>query len=382
MPKELFDEEIILGQEEEGIDTLIIDDNRDEISDEETLADTPTETPELTEIKDGETSVDTLKDESDKSWFNAFKKETGSEFDDIDSLKEALKPKEDDKVKTEYDTLKAKHEKLIEEFKKTQNPKDYFNSDTEFKKNLFLKEHSSVRGEVADKLFNIDLEKSNPLDIIAVNLMIDHKSLSSGEAAKNWFLRKQGIDPDDFDFNDLDEYQKTEINIAAEEAVKHISSLRDGVVIPDSKSVDDILADVSIEKDKPFDMTQWDGKVDDLIKSINEIKIEDEGLVYSEKISDEFRNELTDYIKDAIVQGKIEPTEENIKSLGEQARDVYWLENRPSIIKRIVDQEVKKAKEDFHKEVHNDVDPDKQPSATPKGKGKTTNLLSILGIPE
>lgn len=380
MPKELFDEEVILGQEENGIDSLIVNEPQDEPNDNP--VDTPTDPPVDPIINTPPT--DEPKDEP-LSWFDALKKETGIEIESIDKLKETLTnsgKKEDDEAKTQYDTLKAKHEKLIEEFKKTQNPKDFFNSDTEFKKNLFLKENSSVRGEVADKLFNIDLDKSNPLDIIAVNLMLDHKSLSSGEAAKNYFLRKQGIDPEEFDFNELDEQQKMDIDIAAETAVKRISDLRNSVVIPDSKTIDDILADVSIEKEKPFDIGKWDGKVDDLVKSVKEIKIEDGGLVYSEQIGNEFITEMAGYIKNAIVQGKLEPTKENIESLREQMKDVYWLENRPAIIKRIVDQEVKKVKEELHKEIHNDTDPDKAQTVSPKGKGKTTNLLSVFGIPE
>ena len=359
----MFDEGVILGQEE-GADTLVVDEKVEvSIEEEKPIEDVVTDEPLKTEAKV----------EPDISWFDTFKKETGAEFENIDTLKEALKPKEN----PEYETLKAKHERLIEEYKKTQNPKDYFNSDTDFKKNLFLKENKSVSGEAADKLFSLDLEKSDPLDIIAASLMLEHKSLRSGEAAKDWYLRKQGLDPEDFNYEDLDDFQKTDINIAAEKAVKSISSLRDSVVMPDSKNIDDILSDV-----KTFDIKQWDGKVETLVNSVNEIKIEEEGLVYSEQVSKEFKTELVDYINAAIVQEKLEPTEENIKRLGEQAMDVYFLENKVSIIKRIVDQEVKKVKEVFHNKNHNDADPDKMQKASPKGQGKTTNLLSVFGIPE
>lgn len=363
------DEGVILGEPEEGTDTLVVD--------EKPAESIPIEDASLDE--NGNKITETVEvekpaaDVPETSWFDTFKKETGTEFENIDTLKEALKPKEN----PEYETLKAKHERLIEEVKKIQNPKDYFNNDTDAKKYQFLKEHPTVSGEAAGKLFSLDLDKSNPLDIIAVDLMMNHKSLSSEEVAKNWFLRKQGIDPEDYNWDDLDEFQKTDINIAAENAVKNITSLRNSVVMPDSKTIDDILSDV-----KPFDMKQWDGKVENLVSSVKEMKIEDEGLVYSEKIGDDFRKEVTEFINAAIKQDKLEPTEENIKNLGKQAMDVYFLENKNSIIKRIVDQEVKKAKEDFHKQIHNDADPDKMQMTKPKGQGKTTNLLTVFGIPE
>jgi len=372
----MFDQPVVLGEEENNFDVLVEDlsnDNNPAVFDDTNID--PEPKPELTPEP---TSEPKLQEETTTNWLDQFNKEIGTSYSSPDEVKASLS-KKDETLKGEYDLLKAKHEKLISEFQKT-DPKGYFSNDTEIKKSLYVKSNPSISGEVVDKLFSLDLEKGNPLDIIAAGLMLNHKSFSSGEAAKAYFLKEHGIESD-FDVDDLDDFQKTRINLAAESAAKQIQELRNGVSIPEFKSIDEILADVSIGNEPKFDINTWDGKIDSLVNSINDIEIKDGDFLYKEAIDKDFKEKLPALIRETIIEEKIDPTPENIAELKDTIENLYYAENKVQIIKRAVAQETFKIKEQLHKEIHNDVDPDKTPTPPPPANGKTTDLLSSWGIP-
>ncbi|MHB8871068.1 MAG: hypothetical protein ACYC5G_01250 [Candidatus Doudnabacteria bacterium] len=349
--------------------------------------------PIETEVKTDEikTDVEVKPIETDKpeptatNWLEEANKSFGTDFKTEEDFKSILDSYTSLKEKTskidQYESLKGSFDRVVEEYKKL-DPKNLFTNEVEYKANILRKENPSINGEVASKVFTIDVEKEDPLNIIALDQMINHKSIRSGEAAKTYFLKQNGIDVDDI--ADLDEYQKMTIDVAAEKATKNILALRNQVSIPNFQAtVDEILSNASIAKvDEPtFDASVWDGKLGAITSSIDKIEIKDgDKVIYSEAVDAEFKEGFEEVLKEAIVINRLSPTPENESTLRKNALDVYFNENRDSIIKRAIKATELRLTEEFHNKTHADVDLDKVVDGQkPKPQGRTTDLMKEWG---
>ena len=319
------------------------------------------------------------------SWLEEANKSFNTSFKTADEFKSILDSYTSLKEKTskidQYEALKGSFDSIVEEYKKL-DPKNLFSDEVEYKANILRKGNPSINGEVASKIFTIDVEKENPLDIIALDQMINHKSIRSGEVAKTYFLKQNGIDVDDL--ADLDEFQKLTINVAAEKAAKNILSFREQVSIPDfTATVEELISKANIAKvDEPtFDASVWDGKLGAITSSIDKIEIKDgDKVIYSEAVDAEFKDGFEEVLKEAIVINKLSPTPENEATLRKNALDVYFNENRDFIIKRAIKATELRLTEEFHNKTHADVDLDKvDNSQKPKPVGKTTDLMKEWG---
>ena len=320
------------------------------------------------------------------SWLEEANKSFGTTFSTADEFKSILDSYTSLKEKTskidQYDALKTSFDSIVEEYKKL-DPKNLFSDEVEYKANILRKGNPSINGEVASKIFTIDVEKEDPLDIIALDQMINHKSIRSGEVAKTYFLKQNGIDVDDL--ADLDEFQKLTINVAAEKAAKNILSLREQVSIPDfTATVQELVSKaVTARTDEPtFDASVWDGKLGAITSSIDKIEIKDgDKVIYSEAVDAEFKDGFEEVLKEAITINKLSPTPENEATLRKNALDVYFNENRDFIIKRAIKATELRLTEEFHNKTHADVDLDKvDNSQKPKPVGKTTDLMKEWGF--
>ena len=360
-----------------------------EISEETTTEDTQVET---------KTEEQTQTETSD--WFFELNKSFGTNYSSVDELKSVLGEYGSLKEKVskidDFDTLSSRLEKvekernlLIEKYRELKDPQSFFADDVEFKRNQLIKSNPSINGEVARKALTMDLGTANPLDIIALSMQLTHSKLSGGEVgAKEAFLLSKGIDvqlEDDgsLDTSALSRAQINIINLEAEKAAKDIASIRDSVQLPESsKEVEELINEWSAQSQEPqFDMSKWEGKIADVVKGVDVFEIKEADVVlYSEPIDAEFKEGLEDAIKEAISKGKIEPTPENIKILIEEAKKEYAFENMSSIMKRYKSNVELKIKEEQHRQIHNDVDPDKSSTTTKVTTGRTTSLNRVLGI--
>lgn len=360
----------------------------------EASADKPIEAP-------SEPVVETKQTEQvSGDWLDGFNKSFNGQYKTVDELKSFLDEYGSLKEKVakidDYDAIiqdKQKLEKtrdlLIEKYRELKDPKSFFADDIEYKKNQLMKSNPSVNGEVARKALSMDLETSNPLDIIALNMQLTHSKLTGGEVgAKETFLVKHNIDMEvsengDIDLTGLSRAQMNIINLEAEEAAKNILNIRGQVQEPEaSKEIEQLISDWMQQKEEPaFDMTKWDGKIESVVKGVDVYEVKDGDVVlYSEPIDDEFKEGLEEAIREAIVKGKIEPTPENIQTMIAEAKKEYAFENMPSIMKRYKSETELKVKEQLHNKIHNDVDPDKASSTAKPIEGRTTPLNRVLGI--
>lgn len=345
----------------------------------ETVEDKPTD--EKQTPKGEEPSFDLLSE---------LNKSLEASYSSIDELKSQIgastSQEELNGLKASKEALEKKVNLVLEKYKELQNPESFFESEAAFKKSLLLKENPTLNRDVAEKIFTVDLESSNPLDIIALDIMLKHSKIKGGEAgAKEWFLRKNGIDAEDFNWDDLTLAQQNDINIAAEDAANSINTLRDNVKKPEApKEIEELMAEWEAQSKEPeFDMTPWDGKIENIVKAIDkyEVKDSDTGeVIYSEAIDDEFKEGLDEAIRDAISKGKIEPTPENIKEITSEAYKIYAAENHEKIAKRMLKEMKLRQTEENHKNLHNDVDPDKINPQAAKDEGKTTNMRAFWNL--
>ena len=352
--------------------------------------------PEVAPIETKDDVVDVTVDDKPKddtapvvvptNWLEEANKSFGTTFSTADEFKSILDGytslKEKSSKIDQYDALKTGFDSLVEEYKKL-DPKNLFSDEVEYKANILRKGNPSINGEVASKIFTIDVEKEDPLNIIALDHMINHKSIRSGEAAKTYFLKQNGIDVDDI--ADLDEFQKLTIDVAAEKAAKNILSLREQVSIPDfTATVQELVSKaVTARTDEPtFDASVWDGKLGAIISSIDKIEIKDgDAVIYSEAIASDFKDGFEDVLKEAIVANRLSPTPENEATLVKNTIDVYFNENRDPFIKRALKAQELRLTEEFHNKTHADVDLDKvDNSQKPKPVGKTTDLMKEWGF--
>ncbi len=333
----------------------------------------------------------TLKgDEPSFDLLSELNKTLDASYGSIDELKSQIdastSQEELNGLKETKEALEKKVNIVLEKYKELQDPESFFESEAAFKKSLLLKENPTLNRDVAEKIFTVDLESSNPLDIIALDIMLKHSKIKGGEAgAKEWFLRKNGIDAEDFNWDDLTLAQQNDINIAAEDAANSINTLRDNVKKPEApKEIEELMAEWEAQSKEPeFDMTPWDGKVDDIVKNISTYEVKDSEtgeVLYSEAIDEEFKEGLNEAIRDAISKGKIEPTPENIKEITAEAYKIYAAENHESIAKRMIKEMKLRQAEENHKTLHNDVDPDKINPQAAKDEGKTTNMRAFWNL--
>ena len=376
-----------------------------EFRDDEPFEWNPVEETETSEeTKTEETQVETKTEEQTQTetidWFSELNKSFGTNYSSVDELKSVLGEYGSLKEKVskidDFDTLSSRLEKvekernlLIEKYRELKDPQSFFADDVEFKRNQLIKSNPSINGEVARKALTMDLGTANPLDIIALSMQLTHSKLSGGEVgAKEAFLLSKGIDvqlEDDgsLDASALSRAQINIINLEAEKAAKDIASIRDSVQLPESsKEVEELISEWSAQSQEPqFDMSKWEGKIADVVKGVDIFEIKEADVVlYSEPIDAEFKEGLEDAIKEAISKGKIEPTPENIKILIEEAKKEYAFENMSSIMKRYKSNVELKIKEEQHRQIHNDVDPDKSSTTTKVTTGRTTPLNRVLGI--
>lgn len=344
---------------------------------EETPAETPTETPIDTPTPTETKSV---------SWLDEFNKSFETNYSSVDEVKSLFgtnnKPEEIEALRSQNDTIKAREQKLIEIVKQIQDPKSFFSEEAEFKKNLLLKSNPSVNKEVAGKVFSIDLQKDNPLDIIALDMMLSSKVFKSGEDAKTLFLKQHDIEAD-FNVSDLDRTQQLAIDLAAEKAAQNIVALRDSVHMPDQlRDIESILQEVqAAPKPAEYDMTKWDGKIDSVISKVDFIEIKDgNDVLYKEAIGDDYRVGLKDALAEVIKAKGIDPTPENINGLVEEAKDFYLKENLPQILKRHKNQIIAEHDKAIHAKLHNDTDPDKQTTPIKPVSNKATDPWKLMGL--
>ena len=362
------------------------------------------ETESSEETKTEETQVETKTEEQTQTetsdWFSELNKSFGTNYNSVDELKSVLgeygslkekvsKIEDFDAISSRLEKVEKERNLLIEKYRELKDPQSFFADDVEFKRNQLIKSNPSINGEVARKALTMDLGTANPLDIIALSMQLTHSKLSGGEVgAKEAFLLSKGIDvqlEDDgsLDTSALSRAQINIINLEAEKAAKDIASIRDSVQLPESsKEVEELISEWSAQSQEPqFDMSKWEGKIADVVKGVDIFEIKEADVVlYSEPIDAEFKEGLEDAIKEAISKGKIEPTPENIKILIEEAKKEYAFENMSSIMKRYKSNVELKIKEEQHRQIHNDVDPDKSSTTTKVTTGRTTPLNRVLGI--
>lgn len=376
-----------------------------EFRDDEPFEWNPVEETETSEeTKTEETQVETKTEEQTQTetndWFSELNKSFGTNYSSVDELKSVLGEYGSLKAKVskieDLETLSSRLEKaekernlLIEKYRELKDPQSFFADDVEFKRNQLIKSNPSINGEVARKALTMDLGTANPLDIIALSMQLTHSKLSGGEVgAKEAFLLSKGIDvqfEDDgsLDTSTLSRAQMNIINLEAEKAARDIVAVRDSIQMPEtSKEVEELINEWTAQsQQQEFDMTKWDSRIADVVNGVDVFEIKDADVVlYSEPIDAEFKEGLEDAIKEAISKGKIEPTPENIKILIEEAKKEYAFENMSSIMKRYKSNVELKIKEEQHRQIHNDVDPDKSSTTTKVTTGRTTSLNRVLGI--
>ena len=358
--------------------------------------DTQVSTETNTEVEQTQTETKTV------DWFSELNKSIGTNYSDVDELKNILGEygslKEKAAKTDDFEAISSRLEKaekerslLIEKYRELKDPQSFFADDVEYKRNQLMKSNPDINGEVARKALTIDLATANPLDIIALSMQLTHSRLSGGEVgAKEAFLLSKGIDlqvaeDGSIDTSDLTRAQLNVINLEAESAAKNIASIRSSIpTVEPSKEVEDLIAEWTASQQQPqFDMTKWDGKIDDVVKAVDVYEVKDGDVVlYSEPIDSEFKDGLKEVVLEAISKSGIEPTPENIKILADEAKRAYAVDNLPNIMKRYKSNMEKAIKEQQHQQLHNDTDPDKGITTTGVNtqKGYTTPLNKVLGL--
>ena len=332
------------------------------------------------------TKVEEVTSTPPANWLEEFNKSFQTNYSSVDELKTkfgtTVPSEEIEAIKAQNETLKAREQKLIEIAKGLQDPKSFFPEEVDYKKSLLVKANPSVNKEVAGKVFTVDVENANPLDLIVLDMQLNHKRLVGGEAgARETLLAELGIEAD-YQWDDLTVAQKNQINIRAEKAAEHISTLRNSVQLPEPmKDIESILQEMQPVKPTEYDITKWDGKIDSVISKVDFIEIKDgDSLIYKEPIDDEYRSGLRDAIVEVIKAKGIDPTPENINGLVEEAKDFYYKENMSQMFKRFKNQIIADYEKEVHAKLHNDTDPDKaQPPVRPAST-KATDMYKLLGI--
>ncbi len=266
-----------------------------------------------------------------ESFNNTFK----TEYDSEDTFKKDIS--EVKTLREEKAELEGKLdgvEEKYEEAKKAINPRQYFVSDDEYKRQLILQKYGTeVNPAALNMIVSTDLSKLTDFDTLVLAEMVNNPGIKGGESgAKELIYDQLGIDPE----TDPKEWETLQHNKIAKEAAKlriTLSKLQD-VEIPEIADFEaETKAQAEQQKQETQELTtKWDGAADKLLSGIKELALQDDvdgkkTDVFAYVVPDTFKAEVKSELIEFMAENGAAPTQENIQEALEYVHERFVREN-------------------------------------------------------
>ena len=301
-----------------------------------------TEPPTETTVDTVVTPVAPVVAQSDIEFkLDAFNKKFGTDFTDENVVLDFIsKGKRYNEVDTALNEVKQKLTLAEEKASKSFNPKSYFSSDDAFKREQLLikhKDNQDILRHISD-LSPTKVSQMSDYEALKTNLLLDVPTLDSEEAGA-YIEDKYGFGGD---ADNLDKITKVKMTIDAKAAREKLSSLFDGIEVPDTNSWDDPAPKIK---------ESWMPAAKSLVDGIADLKLAD-GISFG--IDAESKNGILEEILDAVALTRTPLTEEALGDAAGLVRSKLVERNLDKIIKHVKNLGYEQGKAEFRAEIHND----------------------------
>ena len=270
----------------------------------------------------------------------------GTDFADEETFKSSLNRLNDlsefDTLKTEREESKGKMTDLeakYTEAKDLLNPRQYFNSEEEYKRQQILMQHGQeLNPAVLNKIVSADFSTMNDVEVLILGKQVANPNIIGGEAgAREMIYQQLGVDPEE----DPKDWTPLTRNTVAENALamrKELSKIKD-VEVPEAVDFETQRAtrikQAAQEKEKL--KTSWTEVAKEMVNNFNNLDLSrkrEDGqseVYFSYEIDPEFKAAATDMVVGYLVDNNKEPSKESIQEAEHYVQDLFWRKNGNAI---------------------------------------------------
>jgi len=278
----------------------------------------------------------------------AFNKMFGSEFTDEENLKSSLNRLNDLK---DFDTLKAEREEYqgkmtelqakYEEAKDLLDPRKYFASEEEYKRQQILQQHGQeLNPAVLNKIVSADFSTMSDVEVLVLSKQVANPNIIGGEeGAREMIYQQLGVDPDEApgDWNQLTK------NMVAEKALemrRELAKIKD-IEVPEKVDFEAARAEREAQAASAKEELKgsWGNVVKEMVEGFNTLDLSRKGegetgdeVYFSYEIDNEFKQQAADLVVGYLVDNNMEPSKENVREAGSYVQDLFWRKNGNAIV--------------------------------------------------
>ena len=235
----------------------------------------------------------------------------------------------------EFETLKSD----IEYYKSGVNPLDYFSNEDAYRVEQFKKTNPDKDPFIAAKLFSLDLNKANDLDLLVQFELLGGMADSEADA-RILLENKYGIESDS-EPKDWTNLTKAQVKRDAIIARREVGDLKSSIKLPDKI---DLASKREAEQTALAQKAEllkkgWSDVVPKMMTDLKEVAITDtdkdgkEEVLIKYAIDDESKKQMGEEVMDYLISNHKEITEENIKEAAVGIQQQYALRNFAKILK-------------------------------------------------
>ena len=338
---------------------------------QQTTETTQIETPVIeTKVEPTNTEPVTTEPIAEEFKLEHFNKKFGKEFKSEDELKSLFdlptkvtdlesKASQADKLKADYDALQAKYN----EVGKWIDPKKFFANEQLYHTNLMLKKYPDKDVALMTKISTIDVDKTDDIDLLVLNEMLQNPKLKGGEAgAKELVADELGIDLEDK--TTWDQKVENKILKAAtkiREDFKTLQKVEAELPIDVEKVKTDLISQETAKVDKS--KSEWSPLVNKAISDFKEFTIYDKNEKGELTELYKYQVEWPEEVKKAIAEETVnylaytnQPVnEKTITNTLDMMKGRYILSDLNKIIKAYGLKEATRVNDEWHNKTHNDT---------------------------
>jgi len=293
-----------------------------------------------------------------KFTLDGFNSTFGTTFEQEDGLKDIIsKGLKYSDIEKEKSDLARKVDELSGTVNKTLNPRSYFSSDDAYLREQLLlknKENADAVKYLVD-LTPTKIKSMSDYEALKYNMLINNPALDGGDAGAEELIQAQY--DFDGDMESLTRITRNKMMLDAKEARKTLSSLYEGIEIPDTKSWESTQQSIR---------DNWSVPAKDLVDGITKLQLS-EDLEFV--VDPATKQGILEEVLNEVSKNRIDVNESAMRDIAGIVRTRLVERNLDNILKHVRTTATEAERERLRKEIHNDA-----PLNTSSGEGTATDV--------
>lgn len=311
----------------------------------------------------------------------AFNKTFETNFEDTETIKKKLTGLEDyEEVRNFYEEYKEAPDKIkdlseqLESTKSLVDPMSHFASKEEYVRQQIIKKHPEYDPSIVTRAVLTDADKLSPEDAIKMQMLLEDSDIFSNDDEVLGVLEHEFNFSKESGVDEMETQDKVRFLKKAKEARKFLSSLKEGIEVPDAKNIAE-------DRQKQYDesLSKWKPALKDFENKIDPPKISYENNEGKEAefvfdFDEDFKKALSTIKEKAIEfaarSGKDpEKADEFAAELADRAKETFIANNLQKISEAFMNHRISEMSEEQIRELHNPLRQRKTtPTQTPDTK--------------